>query len=105
MDGIPMDVYFQMDKDSHLLTQVLLRKIVDDKPPGFFQIDYNTLLFFRTAEYGFSQSAEEGNPKANYRQQMSWVRGRTEIELTRSQLARANGSTNEMLTLRFSQPG
>jgi hypothetical protein len=104
MDGIPMDVYFQMDNDSHRLTQVLLRNMVDDKPPGFYQIDFNTLNGFRTAAYGFPQVTEQGDPKATYRQQMSWVRGRTAIELTRSQIKRANGSMNEMLTLRFAQP-
>jgi hypothetical protein len=106
MDGVPMDVHFQMDKDSHLLTQVLLRKMADDRPLGVYAEDFKALTMRGLVMYGMPEATEEGDRKSNYyREERKWTRGRTIVDLSRTQKARANGSTSEMLTMRYTQSG
>jgi hypothetical protein len=106
MDGVPMDVYFQMDKDSHLLTQVLLRKMVEEKPLGVYGEDFKSLSLSRIFVYGMPEGTEEGDRGGAYfREEHHWKQGHTAINLSRTQKAYANGKTSEMLTLRFTQAG
>jgi hypothetical protein len=106
MDGVPMDVHFQMDKDSHLLTQVLLRKMADDKPLGVYAEDFKALTMRGLVMYGMPEATEEGDRKSNYfREERKWTRARANVDLSRTQKSRADGSTSEMITLRFTQPG
>jgi hypothetical protein len=101
-----MDVHFQMDKDSHLLTQVLLRKMADDRPLGVYAEDFKALTMRGLVMYGMPEATEEGDRKSNYyREERKWTRGRTIVDLSRTQKARANGSTSEMLTMRYTQSG
>lgn len=106
MDGVAMDVYFQMDKDTQVLTQVMLRNMAENKPPGVFAEAFKSLFLSRTIVYGMPESTEEGERGSSFfAEKCKWTQGRTSIYLSRTQKAYANGETSEMLTLRFTQTG
>ena len=95
--GVPLEVFFQMDDDSGLLFQILLREQVRGKPRDSLLGDFQKLENALTAKYGLPVTTE----RSSLHERRMWLVGTTEIHLDNSQDPTGSGAGDEMLTVRY----